>query len=174
MNFIIKLSKFKKSIIKFKYNSIMIIVNRFTKRTYFMSLHKRMRAEKVIYLFEQHIIANHEIFTKMIFDKNIWFKSKFWQILTTLKKIKTKMNIIKHLQINNQIKKLNQIVKQYLKYYVNYQQNNWIKLLLTAQFIYNNSIQTFIEISSFQAEYDRDMQINSKMIKSKDNNNMTI
>ena len=35
-------------------------------------------------------------------------------------------------------------------------------------------MQTFTEISSFQAEYDRNMQINSKMIKSKNNNNIAI
>ena len=52
VNFIVKLSKFKKSIIEFKYNSIMIIVNRFTKRIYFVSFHEKMRVEKIIYLFE--------------------------------------------------------------------------------------------------------------------------
>ena len=184
MNFIIKLSKFKKLIIKFKYNSIMIVVNKFTKRTYFISFHEKMRAEKVVYLFEQHIIANHEVlteiisdrnmrfrskfwqtlitlkkiktkkviylfewhiianhkvFTEIISDKNMWFRSKFWQILTALKKIKTKINTTEHSQTNDQIKKLNQIMKQYLKCYMNYQQNNWIELLLTAQFTYNNS-----------------------------------
>ena len=58
-------------------------------------------------------------------------------------------------------------MKQYLKCYVNYQQNNWIELLSAAQFAYNNNTQTFTEISSFQAEYDRDMQINDEMIKLK-------
>ena len=47
-------------------------------------------------------------------------------------------------------------------------------MLLAAQFTYNNSTQTFTEISSFQAEYDRDMQINDKMIKSKKNNKQAI
>ena len=84
------------------------------------------------------------------------------------------MSTIEHLQMNDQIEWLNQIVKQYLKCYVNYQQDNWIELLLTAQFIYNNSTQTFTEISSFQAEYDRDMQINDEMIKSKENNEQAI
>ena len=88
--------------------------------------------------------------------------------------MKTKINTIKHLQTNNQIKKLNQIVKQYLKYYVNYQQNNWIELLFTAQFTYNNSMQAFTEISSFQVKYDRNMQINNEMIKSKKNNKAAI
>ena len=84
------------------------------------------------------------------------------------------MNTTEHLQTDDQIKKLNQIVKQYLKCYVNYQQDNWVKLLLTAQFTYNNSIQTFTKISSFQAEYDRNMQINDEMIKLKKNNDQVI
>ena len=70
MNFIVKLSKFKKSVTEFEYNLIMIVMNRFTKRAYFVSFHKKIRAEKVVYLFEQHIIANHEVSTKMIFNKN--------------------------------------------------------------------------------------------------------
>ena len=35
-------------------------------------------------------------------------------------------------------------------------------------------MQAFTEISSFQAEYDRDMQVNDQMNKSKNNNDMTI
>ena len=84
------------------------------------------------------------------------------------------MSTIEHSQTDDQIERFNQIMKQYLKCYINYQQNNWIELLFTAQFAYNNSTQTFTEISSFQAEYDRDMQINDKIIKLKDNNDTAI
>ena len=104
----------------------------------------------------------------------MWFRSKFWQTLTALRKMKTKMNTTEHSQTDNQTEQLNQTVKQYLKCYVNYQQNNWIKLLFTAQFTYNNSTQTFTEISSFQAEYSRNMQINDEMIKLKENNKQAI
>ena len=57
---------------------------------------------------------------------------------------------------------------------MNYQQDNWVELLSTAQFAYNNSTQTFIEISSFQAEYNKNMQINNEIIKLKNNNNIAI
>ena len=133
-----------------------------------------MKAEKVVYLFKWYIIANHEVFMKVISDRNIRFRLKFWQTLTALKEIKTKMSTTEYSQMNDQIKKLNQIVKQYLKCYVNYQQNNWVELLSAAQFAYNNSTQAFTKISSFQAKYDRDMQINDEEIKLKDNNDMTI
>ena len=55
----------------------MIIVNRFTKKAYFVLFHEKMSAEEIAYLFKQHIIANHEILTKIIFNKNIQFRLKF-------------------------------------------------------------------------------------------------
>ena len=174
VNFIIKLSKFKKSITEFKYDSIMIVIDKFIKKTYFILFHKKIKAEKMIYLFEQHIITNHKIFMKVISDRNTQFRSKFWQTLTTLKEIKTKMSTTEHSQTDSQIKWLNQIVKQYLKCYVNYQQDNWVKLLSAAQFTYNNSTQIFTEISLFQAEYSRNMQINDEIIKLKKNNKQAI
>ena len=47
-------------------------------------------------------------------------------------------------------------------------------MLFAAQFTYNNSTQAFTEISLFQAKYDRDMQINDEMIKSKENDKQAI
>ena len=77
IDFIIKLSKFKESITEFEYDSIMIIVNRFTKKAYFVLFHEKISIKKVAYLFKQHIIANHEISAEIIFDRNTQFKLKF-------------------------------------------------------------------------------------------------
>ena len=52
MNFIVKLSKFKKLITEFEYDLIMIIINRFIKKAYFVSFHEKIKAEKMIYLFK--------------------------------------------------------------------------------------------------------------------------
>ena len=68
MNFIIKLSKFKNSTTEKEYDSIMIIVNRLIKQAYFIFYQENMRAEETAYLFEQHIITNHEILTEIITD----------------------------------------------------------------------------------------------------------
>ena len=102
MNFIVKLLKFKKSITEFEYDSIMIVMNRFIKKAYFISFYKEMRVKEIIYLFKQHIIANHKVLTEIISDRDTRFKLKFWQTLTTLKEIKTKMSTTEYSQINNQ------------------------------------------------------------------------
>ena len=52
MNFIIKLSKFKKLITEFEYDLFMIIINKFTKRMYFISFYEKMSAEEIAYLFK--------------------------------------------------------------------------------------------------------------------------
>jgi hypothetical protein len=44
-------------------------------------------------------------------------------------------------------------LKQYLRIYVNYQQNNWIKLLFVAEFAYNNSWHSVIKMNSFTTLY---------------------
>ena len=33
---------------------------------------------------------------------------------------------------------MNQTIEQYLHYYLNYKQDNWVSLLLIAQLVYNN------------------------------------
>ncbi len=44
-------------------------------------------------------------------------------------------------------------MKQYLKIYVNYQQDDWIKLLFIAEFAYNNNWHNVIKMSSFTTLY---------------------
>ena len=70
INFIIKLSKFRKLITEFEYDLIMIIMNKFIKRVYFVLFHEKMRMKKIVYLFKKHIIANHEVLTEIISNKD--------------------------------------------------------------------------------------------------------
>jgi hypothetical protein len=64
-----------------------------------------------------------------------------------------KLLIAYHSQTDGQTERLNQIMEQYLRYYINYQQDNWVKLLLTAQLTYNNTVISTIGISSFFTNY---------------------
>jgi len=45
-----------------------------------------------------------------------------------------------HSEGNRQTKCMNQILKQYLHVYCNYQQDNWSKLLPLVEFAYNNAL----------------------------------
>ena len=96
MNFIIKLSKFKKSTTEFKYNSIMIVIDRFIKKAYFVLFHKKMRAEDVIYLIFLIIVIFYMIcvvltcffdiahIVKYVFSLSVSFvkSSNFWRLVS--------------------------------------------------------------------------------------------
>jgi hypothetical protein len=57
-----------------------------------------------------------------------------------------------HPQTDGQTERTNQTLEQYLRAYVNYEQNNWVELLPLAQLAYNNS-KVATGISPFYANY---------------------
>src|SRR5688572_1482289 len=58
-----------------------------------------------------------------------------------------------HPQTDGQTECQNQTMEQYLRAYVNYEQNNWLELLPHAEFAYNNSKHASTDMSPFFANY---------------------
>ena len=79
--------------------------------------------------------------------------SRFWKTFMTKLRIKHKLLTVYYSWMNEQLEWINQTVKIYLHYYVNQKQNNWIQLLLTAQYVYNNARNKITEITSFFVNY---------------------
>ena len=48
---------------------------------------------------------------------------------------------------------MNQTVEQYLWHYINYQQDDWVNYLPTAQFAFNNTKHTAMQETPFFANY---------------------
>ena len=61
---------------------------------------------------------------------------------------------------------MNQVIKQYLREYVDYQQTNWVPLLSIAQLIYNISINVTTGQTSFftNHEYNMNLFLESKKV----------
>lgn len=58
-----------------------------------------------------------------------------------------------HPQTDGQTERVNGILEQYLRAYVNYQQDDWASLLPFAEFSYNNAIQSSTRHAPFYANY---------------------
>jgi hypothetical protein len=63
------------------------------------------------------------------------------------------MSTAYHLQTDGQTERLNQILEQYLRCYVNDRQDNWMTLLLLAQIAYNQLPTTTTSTSLFFTNY---------------------
>lgn len=125
-NFIIKLSKFKESLMKTIYDAILIIKNQLTKYCYFLSYKKSFTIEDLTYTYLRVIVFKHDLSKKIISNRDKLFTSKFWTWLMQQLRIKHKLFTAFHSQTNDQTEWMNQTLKQYLLHYFNYKQNNWI------------------------------------------------
>jgi hypothetical protein len=58
-----------------------------------------------------------------------------------------------HPQTDRQTERQNQTLEQYLRAYVSLKQDDWVSLLLLAEFAYNNSCHPISKVSPFFAYY---------------------
>ena len=90
---------------------------------------------------------------EQIIDYNTKFVSKFQQALIKQLGINSKLSTIYYLQMDGQIKRLNQVIEQYLRSYVNYQQDDQVILLPTAQLAYNTTPTKTTKVTPFFANF---------------------
>ena len=73
-----------------------------------------------------------------------------------------------HPRTDGQTERLNQILEQYLRCYVNYLQDNWLELLHFAEFAYNNAEHSQTKMTPFYActgQHPRALLVGSEEIK---------
>ena len=155
MNFIVKLPLSKDTITDIKYNSNLVVVDRLTKYAHFIPWEEKRNAKDLAKVILKEIIANHGIPQSIISDRDKLFTSKFWNTWTQQLGTKVKLSTAYHPQTDRQTKQTNQTLEQYLPHYINFKQNNWIDLLLLAQFVYNNHQHSTTRISPFYANYGK-------------------
>lgn len=135
------------------YDSIWVVIDRLTKWAYFIPWKETTTAEQLAYLFERNIVSHHGLPDDITSDRDKLFTSKFWQALMKRLDIKSKLSTSFHPQTDGQTERLNQVIEQYLRSYVNFEQDNWVDLLPTAQMAYNASKTNTTEVSPFFANY---------------------
>nr|XP_036576341.1 reverse transcriptase domain protein [Colletotrichum truncatum]KAF6783066.1 reverse transcriptase domain protein [Colletotrichum truncatum] len=136
-----------------KYDSILVVVDRFTKYAYFIPYLESSTAEDLAYTFLRIIVSQHGLPQEIVSDRGSVFTSKFWRSLISQLGAKHSLSTAFHPQSDGQTERIIQILETYLRSYVNYDQDNWVKLLPTAQFAYNSSIGESTRESPFFLNY---------------------
>jgi hypothetical protein len=153
LDFVVKLPLSKEPMTGIEYDSILVITCRLTKYGYFIPYMEASTAEDLAYTFLKIIFSNHGLPEEIISDRDKLFTSKFWKSLIAQLGANHKLSTAYHPQTDGQTERLNQTMEQYLRCFVNYQQNNWVKLLPMAQFAYNSAITETTKVSPFFANY---------------------
>jgi hypothetical protein len=135
------------------FSAICVFVDRFTKMALFIPTTNEINAEGTCDLFINHVFCHYGLPDDIVSDRGATFTSKFMQAILQALKVTQKLSTAFHPQTDGQTERVNSILEQYLRCYVNYQQSDWHKYLPIAQFAYNNSVHSSTKMTPFYALY---------------------
>ena len=121
------------------YDSIIVIVDWLTKIVYYepvkVIINVPDHAEVIIVV----VVRHYGIHDSIVRNQSSVFTSKFWSSLCYFLDIKRNLSTTFYHQTDGQIEKQNSTIEAYLQAFVNYKQNDWVRLLPMAEFAYNNA-----------------------------------
>lgn len=135
------------------FDSVLVVVDRFTKMVHFVPCRKEISGHATAELFLTHIVRLHGLPEDVISDRGPQFVSHFWRRLLEILGTATKLSTAHHPQTDGQTERVNQVLEQYLRCVISYQQDDWLTFLPMAEFAYNNSRHTSTSVTPFFANY---------------------
>ena len=135
------------------HDAILVIVDRFTKMAHFIPCSKSISGPETANLILANVVRLHGIPDDIISDRGAPFISHFWKRLFQLLGTTTKLSTAFHPQTDGQTERVNQVLEQYLRGVVSYQQDDWTTFLPLAEFAYNNTLHSSTGTSPFFANF---------------------
>ena len=157
------------------FDTILVVVDRLTKMALFIPTHSNDDVPWLARHFLEHVFSKHGTPSDIVSDRGKHFVSRFWVLLCTLLGIQSNLSTAYHPETDGQTERTNQILEQYLRMYINYEQDDWATLLPYAKFAYNNTPQSATGVSPFFANkgYHLSIEVNVEQVSSSEAAQMT-
>lgn len=136
-----------------RYNAILVVVDRLTKYRHYIPCRDTCNVETVTSLFRDNVWRYHGLRETIVSDRGAQFVSAFWTHLNRILKTRALLSTAYHPQTDGQTERVNVILKQYLRAYVSYLQDDWYEWLATAEFAGNAVKSETTGLSPFMALY---------------------
>ncbi|WVZ58444.1 hypothetical protein U9M48_008720 [Paspalum notatum var. saurae] len=149
MDFIVGLPRTQKG-----YDSIWVIIDRFTKLAHFISVKTIYHAKTYTELYIARIVSLHSVPLTITSDKGSLFVSCFWEQLQLALATNMICSSAYHPQTSGQVERVNQILEDMLRACALTYSTKWDECLPLAEFVYNNSYQKSLEMAPFEALYE--------------------
>ena len=121
------------------YDSILIVVNYCIWMLLYIPTTEIITALALIELLRRRVFDCFSYSDRIVSDQGFLFMSHYYSQLCYWAWIECWMSTTFHLQMNRQIKKQNQTLKQYLWIFCHHWQDDWAEFLSQAEFIINNT-----------------------------------
>ena len=132
-------------------NAICKIVDCLSKKRHHIATNKEIDAKRLADLFIHHIWELHDLPRSIISDFGTKFVNDFWKFLYKRLGISVRLSSAWYPKTDGPTKRLNRVIEQYLRGYMNHLQDDWPDWLPLAKFIGNNNKSETIKVSLFFA-----------------------
>ncbi len=130
------------------YRYVLVFVDHLIKMRHLVLI-TSMKVEETINCFYAYVWNHHDLFEFFMSDRDTQFIFDVWKHMCKMLKINAKLSTTYHSEIDDQIERVNAVMKHYLRVFVNYMQNDWAKWLSEVEFVVNNASSSITLASLF-------------------------
>jgi len=135
------------------YDSMFVVVDRFSKATIVSPCRKDITAEETSKLYLDIVWRRTGLPQQVISDRGPQFASKVMRELWDKLGVKASLSTAFHPQTDGETERVNQEIEQFFRVFCNFQQDNWSDLLPFAEFAHNVRAHSATGQSPFQVWY---------------------
>ena len=135
------------------YSAILVVVDRFTKFVHCIPCANSINSAELASLFFKEIVRLHGFPESIVSDRDRLFGAPFWSTVCRIAGASRDMSSSYHPQTDGQTERVNQVVEQVLRLYVNYRQDNWAEYLPHVEMSINNSKHSSTKHTPYFANY---------------------
>lgn len=114
-------------------NSIMVVVDKFTRFAHFIPLHHPFTAAKVAAAYLNNVFKLHSLPKIMVSDRDPIFTSRFWKEFFSMMGNELRINSAYHPQTDGQSGRVNQCLEIYLRCFTHACPGKWSQYLSLAE-----------------------------------------
>ena len=137
------------------FDAICVFVDKLTKMCHLCPTTSDVNAEGTAQLFVDHVWRYHGLPRKIISDRGTQFTSNVFRGICSLLQIEQGLSSAFHPQSDGQTERLNRVMEETLRHYVNPTQDDWDRWLPVAEFALNNSVHSGTKFTPFFLNYGR-------------------
>lgn len=134
-------------------NTILVVVDRFSKFAHFLPLSHPFTASTVAKLFLDQVYKLHGLPRAIVSDCDKIFTSHFWQLLFKLSGTALQLSSSYHPQTDGQTERVNQCLETFLRCFIHSCPHRWKHWLPLAEYWYNTSSHSALGHSPFEVLY---------------------